>query len=706
MFKRLRDRIDLICRQDAEQASRWARFARGQVRLCVYIVRELIRNNCPQQAAALTFTTLLSLVPLLVVAFAFLRSFAPLEGMEKKAQGAVFRAILAGPLLEAGGGRPPAGSVAPEDLARVARMPSGAALAEADGRPHFGDLALTFSLYARALEDPSDAAQARRRLSTLRLSPLDPLRGALAAAGGDALQNYRRAAQVSSAESLRSEPAAEAAAAAAFAERGALPEAVEHYRTAVLGYCDALVLAAPDGAAEMAGLAKAHDEALAALADALFLLGKQEAGLFGDLRTQHDPAAEKALAAALTDLNDAAALMEHPSDVHAALGDVYAAAGRDQEALQEYRTALAKSREVAARDISVAVVDYIRMLVDKVGRTEMGILGSLLLLAAAVVLLNTIETTLNRIWQVTRYRPFWIKFTSFCTLMWLGPVLIGASLWVQERLGHYIGGVSAIGGLFQLLGQAARHGLSFLATWAVLLALYRFLPNARVRFRSAALGALVAGILVQAARPLFTGYVMHVVRYDRIYGSLSVIPMFLLWVWLLWLLVLFGAEVSFTIQNVDLLLYRDRLYRLASAFIDRYLAVRVMVYIGREFWDTGRPVSAGRLAEMLQMTPEAASDAAGRLVNLGLLTPVGQELDEFHPARDLSRMKLSELLNVTDRFRSDSRSTRPEDQVYEAKLEETFRTVTEAEERALRDMTLRDLLQECEGDRKTEATTA
>ena len=100
MFKWFIDMMEDIRWGEAADPSRWVKFVRGQVRLYFYILRELVRNRYPQQAAALTFTTLLSLVPLLAVAFSFFRGFAALEGVESRAQDAIFRTMLAGPLLE------------------------------------------------------------------------------------------------------------------------------------------------------------------------------------------------------------------------------------------------------------------------------------------------------------------------------------------------------------------------------------------------------------------------------------------------------------------------------------------------------------------------------------------------------------------------------------------------------------------------------
>lgn len=172
--------------------------------------------------------------------------------------------------------------------------------------------------------------------------------------------------------------------------------------------------------------------------------------------------------------------------------------------------------------------------------------------------------------------------------------------------------------------------------------------------------------------------------------------MFLLWIWLPWMIVLFGAEVAFTSQHVGLLGCRDKLQRLSNFFIDGRLAARVMMHVAREFRQTGKPVSGDQLAEILEVVPEEAVDAARRLVRLGLLTPVGDDEDEFHPARDLSKLELSEVLSIADRFRDVSRSKHDADAAYEGRLEQAFGGAREGQNCALSGLTFRDLLLECE----------
>jgi membrane protein len=279
-------------------------------------------------------------------------------------------------------------------------------------------------------------------------------------------------------------------------------------------------------------------------------------------------------------------------------------------------------------------------------------------------------------------------------------VLFGTTLWLQAVMTGYVqarvGDVGWLGGVVALLSSVGRHVLPFGTLWLILLLLYKFLPSARVRFGSAAWGALLSAVLLQCAKPLFSAYAVSAFKYQQIYGQIAVVPLFLLWVWLLWVIVLFGAEVAFTTQNVGLLRYHDKLSRLSSLFVDRYLAARVMMYVAREFWATGRPVGPERLAEILQITPEEAADTAGRLMKLGLLSPTGEDGEQFHPARDLSHLKLSDVLSITDRYRDESRSARPEDRPYEDKLEAVFRSAIRAQDEALGGATFHDLLRDCE----------
>jgi len=746
MFKKLRESIERIHWEGAAEPSWWLKFVRGQVKLYFYILRELVRDRCLQQAAALTFTTLLSLVPLFAVAFSLYRSFAGIEGLEDRAQDAVLEFLLAGPLLdqpllEAEEEAPPG--------EEFADLPAEELTSRAQSLGRAGDDLGALRLYLAALERGGEAAEIRRQTGLLRLPlgseqyfrnlSLGGKRRYLEAAGVPELHpgpegeeqdpdrpsfrqaldsyargNYQAALQYLAVAERGGCPAAETREIAARAHlrvaadlegRGEELAARDHYREALAADVDLLVLAGGGGWEEdLTTVLRRHRRARRDLGEMLLEMGTREANLYYSLEDGPEAERQQRLQGAIELLGQSAPLLADSSQADVLLADLlWTEQGTKDEAYARLKLALQKRGTVAARGISVVVADYIRTFVDKVGRANIGILATIFLLVTATSLLSTIEKTLNHIWKVTERRPFWVKFTSFWTLICLGPVMIGATIWAQEHLEQYVTvtvtQVPVLGGVIAVLIAAGRHMVPFLTTWLLLVALYMFLPHTRVKFTSAAWGAFIAAILLTAARPLFGLYVLGAVKYQRIYGSLGAVPVFLLWIWLLWVIALFGAEISFTIQNVGLLRYRDKLSRLSAIFIDRYLAARIVMYVAREFWETGKPLRVDRLAEILQTTPEEAGDAARRLVRLGLLTPVGDQHDEFHPARDLSRLKLSEMLSITDRFRDESRSEQQENRPYEDRLEGVFRSAIQAQEEALDGLTLRDLLDQCEKER-------
>jgi membrane protein len=745
MLRRLRERIERVRWEDAAELSWWVKFARGQAGLYIYILRELVRNRCLQQAAALTYTTLLSLVPLFAVAFSLYRSFAGIETMADRAQGAIFEFLLARPLLE---------RVSPSELTalvtdEVSDEPGGDLLLEAGQAAERGEAAEALRLCLLALGG-HEPGRVRDDLSALRLPgaavvagyvsrlsegdlrsyleaaglrwPGAPGRGGATASAREhfrsAVRSYGRGRLVEALDELRAaetggySPAETRELACSVqrglgqqsASQGDLSDAIDWYRKALTSCTDAVVLLGREGdVAAVEDLLRQHRQTRQQIGEALLSRGGQQAELYVAVLEGSGVGSAETLGAAAADLGEAARLLDDPARAHVSLAELlWHEPDRREEARRHYQAAIQMTGGVAAKGISSAVADYIQGFISKVGRARIGILATVFLIVTATSLFSTIEKTLNSIWQVAERRPFWVKFTSFWTLICLGPVLVGTTIWFRESMGRYLalafGEAPVIGALVRIAMAGGRQVLPFVTTWLLLVAVYMFLPHTKVRFRSAAWGACVGALLLQLARPLFTLYVLSAVKYERIYGSLGAIPIFLLWVWLLWVIVLFGAEVSFTIQNLGLLRYRDRMRTLSDSFIDRYLAARMMMYVGREFWRGEPPVSAVRLAEIMRITPEEASDAAGRLVRLGLLTPVGDEMDLYHPARDLSQLRLSEVLSITDRFRGESRSARSENRAYEDRLEQVFRSAIQAQDSALAGLTFRDLLLQCEGE--------
>jgi len=168
-------------------------------------------------------------------------------------------------------------------------------------------------------------------------------------------------------------------------------------------------------------------------------------------------------------------------------------------------------------------------------------LGFALLLVSALALLMSVENTLNRIWQVKKPRPVLRRLALYVAMLLTGPVLIGASLWAASYLFAASSGLPVARPGW--LPHALNLGPMVLST-AGFACLFRFVPNAAVRWRDAIAGGLLAGVAFELGKQGFAIYLAKVPTYRTIYGAFAPLLAFLLWVYYSWLVTLAAALVS------------------------------------------------------------------------------------------------------------------------------------------------------------------
>lgn len=167
--------------------------------------------------------------------------------------------------------------------------------------------------------------------------------------------------------------------------------------------------------------------------------------------------------------------------------------------------------------------------------------GSLLLLAAAIALMLTIENALNQLWSVKRNRPFLKRVGMYALMLMVGPPVLGVSLWATSYV------ISASMGFIGPLPPSARFvlGMGPLVLGAIgLSSLLYFVPNARVLRRHAIIGGLIASVGLELGKRGFAAYLLQVPTYKAMYGAFEAVPIFLLWVYFSWLVILGAALIT------------------------------------------------------------------------------------------------------------------------------------------------------------------
>lgn len=261
--------------------------------------------------------------------------------------------------------------------------------------------------------------------------------------------------------------------------------------------------------------------------------------------------------------------------------------------------------------------------------------GTVFLIITAILLMSTIERSFNRIWRVARPRHIGGRLLTYWSVLTLGPLLMGASL----ALTSYLAAVpllapEAVRGLLQ---ELVLNFTPFFVALVGFALVFLVVPNRRVRLRHALAGALLSAVLFELAKRGFVFYVTHFPTYERLYGALAAVPLFLVWIYLSWVVVLLGASVAAALTTFN---YRKSDWHWSHRH-EFLLALRLLGH----FWHAQRQGRALSQAELLSREPAASDRQIARLLACfhdgGFIHP--DEAGEWLLSTDLEDVTLAEL---------------------------------------------------------------
>jgi membrane protein len=293
-----------------------------------------------------------------------------------------------------------------------------------------------------------------------------------------------------------------------------------------------------------------------------------------------------------------------------------------------------------AIEVAQALIGY----VDKTDVRVLGSVGLVILLYSVIALISKIEHVFNATWRVEQPQPLVQRISQYLTLLLIGPVLFVGAVGATASLGssalvQHIIAIEPFGYLIETAATLIPLLLIVLAFTVV----YMFVPNTGVRFRSALIGAVVAGLLWQSVGSLFAHFMAGSTRYTAIYSGLAIVILFMIWVYIAWLILLVGASIAFYHQYPEYLTARSDDLRLSNRLRER-LALSVIAAVAERYGSTEPPWTAERLSHALSVPMTNVCNVLKMLESDGFLLRTAEHPPGFVPARMPTTIPVGDVL--------------------------------------------------------------
>jgi membrane protein len=285
-------------------------------------------------------------------------------------------------------------------------------------------------------------------------------------------------------------------------------------------------------------------------------------------------------------------------------------------------------------------------ILDSVKKLRVGLLGFLgfaFLFYTSVSLLEKIEESFNHIWRTKTSRSLLRRFSDYLSFTLVGPLLLVSVFGGLSGLVESGPRTRVWRGLFEPVLHSAHVLLPYVFVIAAFTFLYCYVPNAKVSGRAALAGGVAAGLAWKAAGWAFSGFIAGSTQYHAVYSSFAILVLFMIWLYVSWLIVLLGVQVSFYCQHPRYLRLRSTHLRLAPRSFER-VGLSLMWLVGCRFIEGGPAWTAETLADTLDLPEDCVNELLDVLRESGLLMPVGADEPGFVPARDLAAISMAELL--------------------------------------------------------------
>ena len=273
-------------------------------------------------------------------------------------------------------------------------------------------------------------------------------------------------------------------------------------------------------------------------------------------------------------------------------------------------------------ELAPEITEMINSFMAAAQSGTVGVVGSLMLFVIGIQVLSSIEASFNSLWGVDKGRKLGERIVVYWTFISLGAVLGAASLTlitvskIAQIMEHL-----PFGGEFLSIALFFSPIIAFILIATLLAVFFRFIPNTQVNWKAAFTGATLVVALLQVYNMLSFLYVQRVVDTRSLYGSVGIIVVLMLGLYVFWLLILFGGQVTYAVQNADYLT-NENAWQKTSEHTQEIISLAVLILVAKRFQAGESPSRASELHKKLRVPSHILNSSINRLCELGYLTAV------------------------------------------------------------------------------------
>ncbi|PIS01181.1 MAG: YihY/virulence factor BrkB family protein [Chlamydiae bacterium CG10_big_fil_rev_8_21_14_0_10_35_9] len=310
------------------------------------------------------------------------------------------------------------------------------------------------------------------------------------------------------------------------------------------------------------------------------------------------------------------------------------------------------SRFQEHEDVIKQIIVFSKNLLENTKGGLIAGIGTVVLFWSVVKVINHVEGAFNSIWYVKKQRNWKRKFTDFFTIMFIGPIVFfvasSVTVFIVSKLEAYVKGI----GLYESVSSSIIFLIQltpYALIWALFTFIYIFMPNTKVKFLSALVGALIAGTVYQVVQWGYFKFQISASKYGAIYGSFAAIPLFLVWLQLSWIIVLAGSEISCAWQNFEIYA-REGKDKPLSHRLKILLSLWVTHLCVKKVQNNEGPITLNQIYKQTKIPLFILNSILNDLVDCHILVFTENEKSGYMPEKTLLELKVKDVIDQLENY--------------------------------------------------------